>query len=75
MLLISIIILAMGIYIIVSPDLIIATLGMIIFIFSIMDLIEGITFVINIKRFEKWKYKNKKELYSSKIGYSSFFMI
>lgn len=53
MLLISIIILAMGIYIIVSPDLIVATLGMIIFIFSIMDLIEGITFVINIKRFEK----------------------
>ena len=43
----------MGIYIIIAPDLIIATLGSIILMYSIMDLIEGITFLINVKRFEK----------------------
>lgn len=53
MLILSIIILAMGIYIIMAPNLIIATLGMIIFIYSIMDLIEGITFLINVRKFEK----------------------
>ncbi len=53
MLIISIAILAMGIYIIIAPDLIIATLGSIILMYSIMDLIEGITFLINVKRFEK----------------------
>lgn len=53
MLILSVIILAMGIYIIVAPDLIIATLGSIILMYSIMDLIEGITFLINVKRFEK----------------------
>ncbi len=53
MLIISIIIIGMGIYIIIAPDLIIATLGSIIFMYSIMDLIEGITFIINVKRFEK----------------------
>lgn len=53
MLILSIVILAMGIYIIIAPDLIIATLGSIIFMYSILDLMEGITFLINVKRFEK----------------------
>ncbi len=53
MLVISIIMIIMGIYIIVSPDVIIATLGLIILFYSIMDLIEGITFIINVKKLEK----------------------
>lgn len=55
MLIISILMGIMGIYIMASPDVIIATLGIIILVYSIMDLIEGITFIINVKRFENLK--------------------
>ncbi|MGN1329861.1 MAG: DUF308 domain-containing protein [Clostridia bacterium] len=52
-LILSILMGIVGIYIIVSPDIIIATLGLIVLVYSIMDLIEGITFIVSVKKFEK----------------------
>ena len=46
-LMIAILMMMCGIYIIFVPDIIIATLGAILFLYSIMDIVEGISFVLN----------------------------
>lgn len=51
-LIIAILMMICGVYIIFVPDIIIATLGATLFIYSIMDIIEGITFVVNMKKIE-----------------------
>ena len=52
-LIIAILMMMCGIYIIFVPDIIIATLGAILFLYSIMDIIEGISFVLNMKKIEE----------------------
>lgn len=51
-LIIAILMMICGVYIIFAPDIIIATLGATLFIYSIMDIIEGVTFVVNMKKIE-----------------------
>lgn len=51
-LIIAILMMLCGIYIIFVPDIIIATLGAILFLYSIMDIIEGMAFIINMKKIE-----------------------
>ncbi len=53
MLIIAILMMICGIYIIFTPDIIIATLGLIILVYSIMDIIEGFAFIINVNKLEK----------------------
>ncbi len=62
MLVIAIAILCCGICVVFIPDLIIKTLGIIIIAYALMDIIESITLIFNIKRLEKLEGKvNKKE--------------
>lgn len=53
MLIIAILMMICGIYILFVPNVIIGTLGVILFIYSVMDIIEGLSFVFNIKKIEK----------------------
>lgn len=53
MLIIAILMMICGIYIIFTPGIIIATLGLIILVYSIMDIIEGIAFIVNVNKLEK----------------------
>lgn len=53
MLVIAILMMICGIYIIFTPDIIIATMGIIIFVYSVMDIIEGIAFIVNVNILEK----------------------
>ena len=50
---VAILILIAGLYIVFSPDLIIVTLGTILIIYSIMDIIQDVIFMINMKKFLK----------------------
>ena len=52
-LIIAILMLLCGIYIIFMPDIIIATLGAILLIYAIMDIIEGIVFIIKANKIEE----------------------
>ena len=52
MIVIAVLMMLCGIYIIFVPDIIIASLGGILFIYSIMDIIESIAFISNIKKIE-----------------------
>lgn len=52
MIIIAILMMICGIYIIFAPDIIIATLGGILFIYSVMDILEGIAFIVNIKKID-----------------------
>ena len=51
--LISLLVLIAGLYIVFSPELILVTLGTILIIYSVMDIIEDIIFMINMKQFLK----------------------
>lgn len=53
MLVIAILMMICGIYIIFTPDIIIATMGIIILVYSVMDIIEGIAFIVNVNKLEK----------------------
>ena len=61
MLIIAIAILVCGICVVFIPDLLIKTLGIIIIAYAIMDIIESITLIFNIKRLEKIEDKLVKE--------------
>lgn len=52
-LIIAILMLLCGIYIIFMPDIIIATLGAILLIYAIMDIIEGIVFIIKANKIDE----------------------
>ena len=50
-LLIAILVLIVGLYVVFSPSLILITLGTILITYSIMDIIEDIIFIINMKKY------------------------
>ena len=52
-LIISLIILFCGIYIMVNPGTIIVTIGIIMISYAIMDIIEEVIFIKNVKEIEK----------------------
>lgn len=52
-LLISIIMFACGLYIAITSNVIVVTIGIIILVYSILDIIEGIVFMKNLKLFVK----------------------
>ena len=53
MLIISVLMFLFGLYILLTPGIIIATLGIFVMIFAIMDFIESIIFITNMKNFFK----------------------
>ena len=53
MLIVAVLMMICGIYIMFTPDIIIATLGLIILAYSIMDIIEGIAFIVNVNKLKK----------------------
>lgn len=52
-LILAILMMMCGIYILFVPDIIIATLGALVFIYAVIDIIEGIVFVSKAKKIEK----------------------